>query len=82
MISLSDFLLHCSHLQPGMNDTSALVGLLLAKLNQYFEVYISTNMFFWLLKLTIKIGNAAPLMATFLRHGMIANENSGITFIQ
>ena len=43
MISLSDFLLHRSHLQPGMNDTSALVGLLLRKLNQCFEVYISTK---------------------------------------
>ena len=44
-----------------MNDTSfcALVGLLLTKLNHYFNVYFDTNMFFFfaIQSATLKIGD-------------------------
>ena len=39
----------------------AQVGLLLTILNNYFNVSIDTNMFFWLFKVTLKIGDTAPL---------------------
>ena len=46
-----------------MNETSfcALVELLLTKLNHYFDVYIHTNVLFWPFKVTLKIGDTAPL---------------------
>ena len=54
---------HPDHLQTKMINTSycALVGLLLTILNNYFNVSIDTNMFFWLFKVILKIGDTAPL---------------------
>ena len=53
---------HPSHLQPNIINTSfcAQVGLLLTKLNHYFNDSIDTNVF-RLFTLTPKIGDATPL---------------------
>ena len=58
--------MHPSDLQLKMIDTSfcALVGLLLTNLNHFFNVSIDTNevvFFFWPFKVTVKIGDTAPL---------------------
>ena len=44
---------HPSHQQPNIIDTRfcALVGLLLTKLNHYFDDSIDSNMFFWLFRI-------------------------------
>ena len=54
---------HPSHPQINMNDTSfcALVGLLLMKLNHYFDVYIHTDVF-RLLEATLKLSDTASSM--------------------
>ena len=79
---------HLSHLQPKMINTSfsALIELLLAKLNNYFYVYIYTNTFFWLFKLTLNIGDTAPLKDSYflfykkpaLRLILLSNNRSHI----
>ena len=53
---------HPSYPQSQMKDTSlcAPVGLWLIKLNNYCNVYIHTNVFFWLLRVTLKVGDTAP----------------------
>ena len=61
---------HPGHPQPKMINTSfcALVGLLLTKLNHYFNVCIHINtgvcwvFIFLVFKLTLKMGDSAPLM--------------------
>ena len=55
---------HPNHPQTKMIDTSfcALVWLFLTKLNHYFNVPMDTNMFFSLFKVTLKIGDSAPLI--------------------
>ena len=53
---------HPSHLQPNIINTSfcALVGLLLTKLNHYFNVSIETDTFWGLFMVTLKMGGTAP----------------------
>ena len=54
---------HPRHPRSKMNHSGfcALVGLYLTKPNNYFNVCIHTNMCFWLFKVTIKIGDTAPV---------------------
>ena len=58
---------HPSHAQPKIINTSfcALLGLLLTKLNHYFDDFIDSNKFFWLFNVTQKIGDTAPLTLVF-----------------
>ena len=57
---------HPSHPQQKIINSSfcALLGLLLTKLNYYFDDSTDANMFFWLFKVTQKIGDTAPLTST------------------
>ena len=54
---------HPSHPQPNIIDNSfcALVGLLITKLNHYFNDSTETNTFFGYSSVTLKIGDTVPL---------------------
>ena len=73
---------HPSHPQSKVTNTSfcALLGLLLTKRNHYFDVSIDSNMIFWPVKRTLKIGDTAPLRTPKLKEGGRAESAQLIVF--